>query len=99
MKTYLYPQNLKATANLWLWSLRDFAIMCVALLVSIFIFSQTRIIVPIAVTLAFGFLSIRLSDTTVLDYIRYAAKYFLLTQQKFLWKEKQVEKKQKTAKE
>ena len=21
--TYLYPQNLKATANLWLWSLRD----------------------------------------------------------------------------
>ena len=36
MKTYLYPQNLKATANLWLWSLRDFAILCVALLVSIF---------------------------------------------------------------
>ena len=32
MKTYLYPQNLRATANLWLWSLRDFAIMCVALL-------------------------------------------------------------------
>lgn len=25
MTTYLYPQNLKATANLWLWSLRDFA--------------------------------------------------------------------------
>ena len=25
MKLYIYPQNLKATANLWLWSLRDFA--------------------------------------------------------------------------
>ena len=24
MTTYLYPQNLKATANLWLWSLKDF---------------------------------------------------------------------------
>ena len=93
MKTYLYPQNLKATANLWLWSLRDFAILCVALLVSIFIYAQTRFILPVAVTLAFGFLSIRLSDTTVLDYIRYAAKYFILTQQKFLWKEKRYDKK------
>ena len=24
MKLYIYPQNLKATANLWLWCLRDF---------------------------------------------------------------------------
>ena len=93
MKTYLDPQNLKATANLWLWSLRDFAILCVALLVSIFIYAQTRFILPVAITLAFGFLSIRLSDTTVLDYIRYAAKYFILTQQKFLWKEKRYDKK------
>ena len=26
MITYIYPQNLKATANLWLWGLRDFTI-------------------------------------------------------------------------
>lgn len=56
------------------------------------IYAQTKFIVPVAITLAFGFLSIRLSDTTVLDYIRYAAKYFLLTQQKFIWKEKHNEK-------
>lgn len=72
MTTYLYPQNLKATANLWLWSLRDFAIMSIALLLSILILAQTRIIVPLAVTLCFGFLSIRLEDTTILDFIRYA---------------------------
>ena len=29
MTVYIYPQNLKATANLWLWCLRDFAIICV----------------------------------------------------------------------
>ena len=75
MTTYLYPQNLKATANLWLWSLRDFAIMSIALLLSILILAQTRIIVPLAVTLCFGFLSIRLEDTTILDFIRYAVKY------------------------
>mgnify|MGYP007059166174 CR=1 FL=1 len=55
MTTYLYPQNLKATANLWLWSLRDFAIMSIALLLSILILAQTRIIAPLAVTLCFGF--------------------------------------------
>lgn len=25
MKTYIYPQNLKATSRLWLWSIRDFS--------------------------------------------------------------------------
>ena len=88
MTTYLYPQNLKATANLWLWSLRDFAIMSMALLLSILILAQTRIIVPLAVTLCFGFLSIRLEDTTILDFIRYAVKYFISTQQTYFWAER-----------
>ena len=37
MKTYLYPQNLKARANLWLWSLRDFVILCAAVLVIVYL--------------------------------------------------------------
>ena len=88
MTTYLYPQNLKATANLWLWSLRDLAIMSIALLLSILILAQTRIIVPLTVTLCFGFLSIRLEDTTILDFIRYAVKYFISTQQTYFWAER-----------
>ncbi len=24
MKTYIYPQNLKAASRLWLWSIKDF---------------------------------------------------------------------------
>ena len=35
MTQYIYPQNLKATANLWLWSLRDFVILAVAALLSV----------------------------------------------------------------
>ena len=88
MTTYLYPKNLKATANMWLWSLRDFAIMSIALLLSILILAQTRIVVPLAVTLCFGFLTIRLEDTTVLDFIRCAVKYFISTQQTFFWLER-----------
>lgn len=85
MTTYLYPKNLKATANLWLWSLRDFAIICIALLLSVLMFAQTQFFLPLVVTLCSGFLTIRLEDTTVLDFIRYAVKYFISTQQEFIW--------------
>jgi len=86
MITYLYPQNLKATANLWLWGLRDFVILCVAALVSVLALVQLKIFLPVAMTLCFGFLSIRLEDTTVLDFIRYAVRYFISTQQRYDWR-------------
>lgn len=47
MKTYFYPQNLKATANLWLWGLRDFAILCVGLLVSFAALTQLGLLLPL----------------------------------------------------
>ena len=95
MTTYLYPQNLKATANMWLWSLRDFAIISIAMLLSVLILANTRIVIPLAVTLCFGFLTIRLEETTVMDFIRYAIKYFISTQQEFYWAERRskIEKK------
>lgn len=86
MTTYLYPQNLKATANLWLWGLRDFVILCIALLISVLALVQLKIFLPVAMTLCFGFLSIRLEDTTVLDFIRYAVRYFISTQQHYDWR-------------
>lgn len=88
MTTYLYPQNLKATANMWLWSLRDFAIMSISMLLSVLILANTRMVIPLAVTLCFGFLTIRLEETTVMDFIRYSVKYFISTQQQFYWAER-----------
>lgn len=85
MTQYLYPQNLKATANLWLWSLRDFAILCIAVLLSALALVQLGMFIPVAVTLCFGFLTIRMDDTTVLDYMRYAVRYLISTQQYFEW--------------
>ena len=86
MTTYLYPQNLKATANLWLWGLRDFAILCVAALLAVLALGQLHFMVPAAVTLCFAFLTIRMEDTTVLDFLRYAASYFISSQQSYDWR-------------
>lgn len=86
MTQYLYPQNLKATANLWLWSLKDFAVLSIATLLSVLIVSVSRFVLPLALTLGYGFLTIRADDTTVLDYIKYAVRYFISTQQHFEWR-------------
>ena len=51
MTQYLYPQNLKATANLWLWSLKDFMIMGIAALLSIIILVNTGFAIHAAATL------------------------------------------------
>lgn len=86
MTQYLYPQNLKATANLWLWGLRDFCIIGIAALLSVVLLVYTGIFIPAVVTLVYGFLTIRLDETTVMDYMRYAVKYLITTQQYFEWR-------------
>lgn len=40
---------------------------------------------PLALTAAFAFLSIRMEETTVLDYLRYAGHFLLFSQQEYGW--------------
>jgi len=82
----LYPQNLKATANLWLWSLRDFVILSIAVLISAAIFINSGVLLPAALSLCFGFLTIRKDDITVVDFLGYAARFFLTGQQYYEWR-------------
>ena len=86
-ETYYYPYDLKSQAKLWLWNLRDVVIIGVALLLSILAMTQIKFYIPMALTLVYMFLSVRLEDVCVLDYIRCGVKYFLLSQQYFEWKE------------
>lgn len=90
MKQYIYPQNLKAQAKLWLWSLKDILIIGVALLISVLALSQIKFAIPLVLTLLYTFLTIRLDDQTVLDFIIRSVKYFIITQQYFEWKEESV---------
>ena len=88
MRTYLYPQNLKASANLWLWSLRDFLILCIAVLFSAVVLLNSCIMLPAAISLAYGFLTIRKDETAVIDSIGYAVRFFISGQQYFEWRAK-----------
>lgn len=86
MKRYLYPQNLKAKANIWLWGIRDFIILCVGGLISIVLLVKLGWIPPIATMLCFGFLTIRKEEMTILGYVKYAIRYLLTDQQQYRWK-------------
>ena len=83
---YLYPQNLKSQAKLWLWNLRDIAIIGTALLVSVLAIAQLKMVLPLGLTLAYAFLTIRLEDNTVLDFIKRGFRYFVTSQQYYEWK-------------
>jgi hypothetical protein len=84
----MYPHNLKAQAKLWFWNLKDIAIIGIALLLSILALTQLKLVLPLALTLVYMFLSIQLDDTSVLDFIKQGMRYFITNQQYFEWKEK-----------
>ncbi len=86
MTQYLYPQNLTAKANLWLWGMRDFIIIVIAAIISIVLLVEFGWLVPAALTLCFAFLTIRKDEITVLDYIQYAVRYFISKQQYYEWR-------------
>ena len=47
---FIYPENLKAKATLWLWELRDVAIIGIGFLFSVLAIAQTGLLLPLVVT-------------------------------------------------
>ena len=83
---YIYPDNLKASPMLFLWRLKDLAVIGIGALISLVALSQTGFSIPLVITLAYAFLAIRFEDTSILDFLKYAVKYFFVEQQEFRWK-------------
>ena len=83
---FIYPQDLKAKANMWLWDLKDFAIIGIGVLLGAVLLIYLRKVLPIGIVAVYAFMTIKLDDTTIMDYIRFAVRYFITTQQYFEWR-------------
>ena len=83
---YLYPQNLKSEPGLWLWTMRDFTVTAICALLSALVFTATKSVIPLAVAGVYGFLTIRLEDQCILDFLSWATRYFITAQQEFRWR-------------
>lgn len=88
-KQYIYPQNMRTQAKLWFWNLKDVIILAIALAISVVSWAKLGFILPAALTLGYAFLSIRMDEYSVLNFIRRAWRYFVSTQQYFEWKERE----------
>ena len=82
---FIYPDNLKAKAALWLWQLRDVAIIGVAFLLSVLALAQTGTMLSLVGTVLYAFLAIQVEGSSVLDFLRRAACFLFLQQQYYEW--------------
>ena len=82
---FIYPDNLKAKATLWLWQLRDVAVIGVAALLSFLILAQAGSMIPLVGTVLYAFLAIQVEGSSVLDFLRRAACFLFLRQQYYEW--------------
>ncbi len=72
---------------MWLWELRDLAAVGMGLLLSIVALVQWGFVPPLVGTALYAFLSIRVEDANILDFLRCAVCFLFLRQQFFLWRD------------
>ena len=84
---FIYPDNLTAKPKLWLWELKDLAVVGVGLLLSVLALAVLGILVPLVLTVLYAFLSIRMEDSSILDFLRNAVCFLLLHQQYYEWRQ------------
>lgn len=68
--TYIYPNDLKAKPTLWLWALRDVAVTGICLVLSVLALVELRLVPPLICTVLYAFLSIRVEDASILDFLK-----------------------------
>ena len=75
---YIYPENLKAAPTLWLWRLRDITIGGTLAVLGAVLLAQFEFYPLAAAAGIYLFLTIRIDDACILDFIRKASIYFLV---------------------
>ena len=71
---------------MWLWALRDVVVICVCLVLSVLALVELGLVPPLIATVLYAFLSIRLEDSSILDFLRYAMCFLFLKQQYYEWR-------------
>jgi hypothetical protein len=88
---YIYPDNLRAKPKLWLWELRDVAVIGIGIGIG-FLFSVLALangagMFLMILSVLFAFLSIRMEGASILNFLRCAVCFLFLHQQYYEWKE------------
>ena len=63
---YIYPENLKSKAVMWMWELKDIGIIAVCAIVSVLALTATGFMLPLAATAGYAFLTITVDDISIM---------------------------------
>ena len=83
---FIYPDNLKAKPMLWLWLLRDIAVIGIGALLSVLALAQGLGMGLLVITVLYAFLTIQVEGSSILDFLRRAACFLFLCQQYYEWR-------------
>lgn len=94
---YLYPNNLKGKPILWFWYMKDIVLIGITTLISVFIFIQFGFPHLLVISSLYAILTLRLGDTSILDFLLHSIAFFITQPQEFHWfKQKEfIEKERK----
>ena len=73
---------------LWLWELRDVAVIGTLLLLAVFALAHGAGFAMLIVAFLYAFLTIRVEDNSILDFLRFAAAFLIFQQQYYEWEER-----------
>ena len=76
---------------MWLWELKDLAVIGISLLLSLLALTQAKLMLPLVASALYAFLSMRFDGTSILDFIKYAATFFFLKPQFYEWRPRDEE--------
>ena len=85
---FIYPDNLRAKAKLWLWELKDIVAIGIGFLLSVLALTQGLGMLLLVLTVLYAFLSIRMEGASILDFLRCAVCFLVIHQQYYEWKER-----------
>ncbi len=77
---------MRAKAKLWLWELRDVAIIGIGLILSVLALTQGAGMLLLVLTVLYAFLSIRMDGASILDFLRCAICFLFIYQQYYEWR-------------
>lgn len=84
---YIYPDNLKGKSTMFLWTLRDMLVIIIGAVVSAALTALFDFVLPGVVVGVYAFLTLRIdNELNISDYIRFAFRFFVTTQQIYYWR-------------
>lgn len=76
MKEYIYPKDLKISATVFLWRLRDALLLLAFAIIAIIFFGLAKTIVPLVGAAVFGVLTIDIGGIRIYDYLKLCTQFF-----------------------